>query len=96
MRCCPFSAIHLSMPSWRYESKGRYLLYVVFTTFSVITSVFLLSQVYLGQDGVVEVYANTTIHPNSPINSDLLLDQNGGHIYIMTKTTVSPRQIKIL
>uniref|UniRef100_A0AAQ5YIS9 Plexin-B1 n=1 Tax=Amphiprion ocellaris TaxID=80972 RepID=A0AAQ5YIS9_AMPOC len=34
----------------------------------------------------LSVYANTTIHPNSPINSDLLLDQNGAHIYIMTKT----------
>lgn len=48
-----------------------------------------LLQVYLGQDGQVEVYANMTIQPNSPINSDLLLDQNGAHIYIMTKTTVS-------
>uniref|UniRef100_A0A3B5AV80 Plexin-B1 n=1 Tax=Stegastes partitus TaxID=144197 RepID=A0A3B5AV80_9TELE len=45
-----------------------------------------LHKVYLGQDGMVEVYANATIHPNSPINSDLLLDQNGAHIYIMTKT----------
>uniref|UniRef100_A0A669BGY8 Plexin-B1 n=1 Tax=Oreochromis niloticus TaxID=8128 RepID=A0A669BGY8_ORENI len=41
-------------------------------------------------NGTVEVYENTTIHPNSPINSDLLLDQNGGHIYIMTKTTKRP------
>uniref|UniRef100_A0A8D0DBG6 Plexin-B1 n=1 Tax=Sander lucioperca TaxID=283035 RepID=A0A8D0DBG6_SANLU len=49
-----------------------------------------LHKVYLGQDGHVEVYANTTIQPNSPINSDLLLDQNGAHIYIMTKTTKRP------
>uniref|UniRef100_A0AAX7VCV2 Plexin-B1 n=1 Tax=Astatotilapia calliptera TaxID=8154 RepID=A0AAX7VCV2_ASTCA len=49
-----------------------------------------LHKVYLGRDGTVEVYENTTIHPNSPINSDLLLDQNGGHIYIMTKTTKRP------
>uniref|UniRef100_A0A8P4G9A7 Plexin b1a n=1 Tax=Dicentrarchus labrax TaxID=13489 RepID=A0A8P4G9A7_DICLA len=31
--------------------------------------------------------------PNSPINSDLLLDQNGAHIYIMTKTTVKKRPV---
>uniref|UniRef100_A0A665TAN6 Plexin-B1 n=1 Tax=Echeneis naucrates TaxID=173247 RepID=A0A665TAN6_ECHNA len=35
-----------------------------------------LYKVYLGQDGTVEVYANNTIHLNSPINSDLVLDQN--------------------
>ncbi|XP_031142493.1 plexin-B1-like [Sander lucioperca] len=52
-----------------------------------------LHKVYLGQDGHVEVYANTTIQPNSPINSDLLLDQNGAHIYIMTKTTVEKRPV---
>lgn len=52
------------------------------------------SQVYLGQDGRVDVYANTTIHPNSPINSDLLLDQNGAYIYIMTKTAVSPHRVQ--
>lgn len=51
-------------------------------------------QVYLGQDGLVDVYANTTIHPNSPINSDLLLDQNGAYIYIMTKTAVSPQRVQ--
>ncbi|XP_026187661.1 plexin-B1 isoform X2 [Mastacembelus armatus] len=52
-----------------------------------------LHKVYLGQDGMVEVYANTIIHPNSPINSDLVLDQNGSHIYIMTKTTVEKRPV---
>uniref|UniRef100_A0A3Q1FAS0 Plexin-B1 n=1 Tax=Acanthochromis polyacanthus TaxID=80966 RepID=A0A3Q1FAS0_9TELE len=52
-----------------------------------------LHKVYLGQDGMVEVYANTTIHPSSPINSDLLLDQNGAHIYIMTKTAVEKRPV---
>lgn len=46
-------------------------------------------QVYLGQDGEVKVYANITIQLNSPINKDLLLNQNGTHIYIMTKNTVS-------
>lgn len=56
--------------------------------------VYVFPQVYLGQDGRVDVYANTTIHPNSPINSDLLLDQNGAHIYIMTRTTVSPQRMQ--
>eukprot|EP00064_Thunnus_orientalis_P000279 superscaffoldBa00000014_g279 len=53
----------------------------------------ILHKVYLDQDGQVEVYANTTIQPNSPINSDLILDQNGAHIYIMTKTTVEKRPV---
>uniref|UniRef100_A0A4W6DAV3 Plexin-B1 n=1 Tax=Lates calcarifer TaxID=8187 RepID=A0A4W6DAV3_LATCA len=52
-----------------------------------------LHKVYLGQDGMVEVYANTTIHPNSPINSDLLLDQTGAHIYVMTRNTVKKRPV---
>ncbi|KAF3696546.1 Plexin-B1 Semaphorin receptor SEP Precursor [Channa argus] len=52
-----------------------------------------LHKLYLGQDGRVEVYAKTRIHPISPINSDLLLDQNGAHIYIMTKTTVEKRPV---
>ncbi|KAM9752886.1 plexin-B1-like isoform 2-T2 [Menidia menidia] len=52
-----------------------------------------LHKVYLGQDGVVEVYANTTIHPNTPINSDLVLDQHGSHIYIMTKSAVEKRPV---
>uniref|UniRef100_A0A671U0J0 Plexin-B1 n=1 Tax=Sparus aurata TaxID=8175 RepID=A0A671U0J0_SPAAU len=49
-----------------------------------------LHKVYLGKDSQVEVYANMTIQPNSPINSDLLLDQSGAHIYIMTKNTKRP------
>uniref|UniRef100_A0A8C2X6U5 Plexin-B1 n=1 Tax=Cyclopterus lumpus TaxID=8103 RepID=A0A8C2X6U5_CYCLU len=49
-----------------------------------------LHKVYLGQDGQVEVYANTTIQINSPINGDLLLDQTGTHIYVMTKTSKLP------
>ncbi|XP_054904456.1 plexin-B1-like isoform X2 [Poeciliopsis prolifica] len=52
-----------------------------------------LHKVYLGRDGAVEVYANATIQPNSPINSDLLLDDRGSHIYIMTKTTVEKRPV---
>ncbi|KAM9856306.1 plexin-B1-like [Aulostomus maculatus] len=52
-----------------------------------------LHKIYLGQDGQVELYANITIQPNSPINSDLLLDQNGAHIYIMTKTIVEKHPV---
>ncbi|XP_030279097.1 plexin-B1-like isoform X2 [Sparus aurata] len=52
-----------------------------------------LHKVYLGKDSQVEVYANMTIQPNSPINSDLLLDQSGAHIYIMTKNTVEKRPV---
>uniref|UniRef100_A0A3Q2FIH3 Plexin-B1 n=1 Tax=Cyprinodon variegatus TaxID=28743 RepID=A0A3Q2FIH3_CYPVA len=47
----------------------------------------ILHKVYLGKNGAVEVYANSTIQPNSPIHSDLLLDDQGSHIYIMTKNT---------
>uniref|UniRef100_A0A665TAT4 Plexin-B1 n=1 Tax=Echeneis naucrates TaxID=173247 RepID=A0A665TAT4_ECHNA len=39
------------------------------------------------------VYANNTIHLNSPINSDLVLDQNEAHIYIMTKNNVEKRPV---
>ncbi|CAJ1055264.1 plexin-B1 isoform X2 [Xyrichtys novacula] len=52
-----------------------------------------LHKVYLGQEGRVEVYANMTIQPNLPINSDLLLDQSGANIYIMTKTIVEKRPV---
>uniref|UniRef100_A0A3Q2QX74 Plexin-B1 n=1 Tax=Fundulus heteroclitus TaxID=8078 RepID=A0A3Q2QX74_FUNHE len=52
-----------------------------------------LHKVYLGKDGAVEVYANSTIQPNSPINSDLLLDDRGSHIYIMTRTALEKRPV---
>uniref|UniRef100_A0A3Q2CFA0 Plexin b1a n=1 Tax=Cyprinodon variegatus TaxID=28743 RepID=A0A3Q2CFA0_CYPVA len=53
----------------------------------------ILHKVYLGKNGAVEVYANSTIQPNSPIHSDLLLDDQGSHIYIMTKNTVKKRPV---
>lgn len=52
-----------------------------------------LHKVYLGRDGEVEVYANTVIQFNSPINSDLLLDHKGAHIYIMTQNAVEKRPV---
>ncbi|XP_053705900.1 plexin-B1-like isoform X1 [Synchiropus splendidus] len=52
-----------------------------------------LHKVYLGKDGRMEVYANVSIEANSPINSDLLLDQTGTHIYIMTKNAVEKRPV---
>ncbi|XP_057676753.1 plexin-B1-like isoform X2 [Corythoichthys intestinalis] len=52
-----------------------------------------LHKVYLGQDSQVEVYANVTIQPFSPINKDLLLDQKGAHIYIMTKASIEKRPV---
>ncbi|KAJ0064660.1 hypothetical protein NL108_011519, partial [Boleophthalmus pectinirostris] len=52
-----------------------------------------LHKVYLGQHGEVKVYAKTVIQDNSPINSDLLLDHSGGHIYIMTQNAVEKRPV---
>ncbi|KAK7884780.1 hypothetical protein WMY93_027903 [Mugilogobius chulae] len=52
-----------------------------------------LHKIYLGQDGEVEVYANTVIQANSLINSDLLLDHSGEHIYIMTQNAVEKRPV---
>uniref|UniRef100_A0A667XK98 Plexin-B1 n=1 Tax=Myripristis murdjan TaxID=586833 RepID=A0A667XK98_9TELE len=52
-----------------------------------------LHKVFLGPDGQVEMYASTSIQPSSPINSDLLLDQTGAHIYIMTDTAVEKHPV---
>uniref|UniRef100_A0A4W5N559 Plexin-B1 n=1 Tax=Hucho hucho TaxID=62062 RepID=A0A4W5N559_9TELE len=45
-----------------------------------------LHKVFLGSGGRVEKYSSILIQPNSPISSDLLLDQMETHIYIMTST----------
>uniref|UniRef100_A0A673ZNP0 Plexin-B1 n=1 Tax=Salmo trutta TaxID=8032 RepID=A0A673ZNP0_SALTR len=49
-----------------------------------------LHKVFLGSGGRVEKYSSILIQPNSPISSDLLLDQMETHIYIMTSTMKRP------
>lgn len=51
---------------------------------------------YLGHDGKVQVYANATIQPSSPVNADLLLDQSEANIYVMTRNTVCAQKTYIL
>lgn len=53
-------------------------------------------QVYLDHDSKVQVYANATIQPNSPVNADLLLDQSEANIYVMTRNTVCAQKTNIL
>uniref|UniRef100_A0A4W5N545 Plexin-B1 n=1 Tax=Hucho hucho TaxID=62062 RepID=A0A4W5N545_9TELE len=52
-----------------------------------------LHKVFLGSGGRVEKYSSILIQPNSPISSDLLLDQMETHIYIMTSTMVAKRPV---
>uniref|UniRef100_A0A8C7F473 Plexin-B1 n=1 Tax=Oncorhynchus kisutch TaxID=8019 RepID=A0A8C7F473_ONCKI len=52
-----------------------------------------LHKVFLGSGGRVEKYSSILIQPNSPISSDLLLDQMETHIYIMTSTMVEKRPV---
>ncbi|XP_045063275.1 plexin-B1 [Coregonus clupeaformis] len=52
-----------------------------------------LHKVFLGSGGRVEKYSSMIIQPNSPISSDLLLDQTESHIYIMTSTMVEKRPV---
>lgn len=56
----------------------------------------LVIQVYLGHDGQVQVYANATIQPSSPVNADLLLDQSEANIYVMTRNTVCAQKTNTL
>ncbi|KAJ3588742.1 hypothetical protein NHX12_009596, partial [Muraenolepis orangiensis] len=52
-----------------------------------------LLKVFLGWDGQVMTYASSPVQPNAPIHRDLLLDQRGAHIYIMTSYTVEKRPV---
>ncbi|CAB1336795.1 unnamed protein product, partial [Coregonus sp. 'balchen'] len=52
-----------------------------------------LHKVFLGSGGRVEMYSSMLLQPNSPISSDLLLDQTETHIYIMTSTMVEKRPV---
>lgn len=87
---CGTSCFWLKLPVCEYSIYLLLLMSINTNNLWIVScSSGVLLQVYLGRDGTVEVYENTTVHPNSPINSDLLLDLNGAHIYIMTKTRVS-------
>uniref|UniRef100_A0A6Q2XP12 Plexin-B1 n=1 Tax=Esox lucius TaxID=8010 RepID=A0A6Q2XP12_ESOLU len=52
-----------------------------------------LHKVFLGSEDKAKLYSSTLIQSNSPILSDLLLDQTERNIYIMTGTTVEKRPV---
>ncbi|KAJ7999601.1 hypothetical protein DPEC_G00196100 [Dallia pectoralis] len=52
-----------------------------------------LRKVFLGPNGKVEEYAVVSIQANSPISSDLVLDQSEEHLFIMTSTTLQKRPV---
>ncbi|XP_073669055.1 plexin-B1 isoform X3 [Paramisgurnus dabryanus] len=52
-----------------------------------------LHKVFLGESGEVKRYSTVQIQAGSPINSDLLLDVNHKHLYIMTSNTVEKRPV---
>ncbi|KAI1890454.1 hypothetical protein AGOR_G00153870 [Albula goreensis] len=52
-----------------------------------------LHKVFLGPNGEVEEYATISIQPNTPISSDLLLDQTEEHLFIMTSTMLEKRPV---
>uniref|UniRef100_A0A8B9LS65 Sema domain-containing protein n=1 Tax=Astyanax mexicanus TaxID=7994 RepID=A0A8B9LS65_ASTMX len=49
-----------------------------------------LHKVFLGPNDEVEEYAIIPIQPNTPISSELILDQSEEHLYIMTNTMKRP------
>uniref|UniRef100_A0A8B9LUM4 Plexin-B1 n=1 Tax=Astyanax mexicanus TaxID=7994 RepID=A0A8B9LUM4_ASTMX len=52
-----------------------------------------LHKVFLGPNDEVEEYAIIPIQPNTPISSELILDQSEEHLYIMTNTMVQKRPV---
>lgn len=45
-------------------------------------------QVFLGPNGEVEEYSVISVQKNAAISSDLILDQNEEHLFIMTPNMV--------
>ncbi|XP_038132550.1 plexin-B1-like, partial [Cyprinodon tularosa] len=52
-----------------------------------------LHKVFLGPDGEVEEYSVISIQRNTPISSDLLLDQEEEHLFIMTPNMLQKRPV---
>ncbi|KAF7658979.1 hypothetical protein LDENG_00005090, partial [Lucifuga dentata] len=52
-----------------------------------------LHKVFLGPNGEVEEYAVTSIQQNTPISSDLILDQKEEHLFIMTSNMLQKRPV---
>uniref|UniRef100_A0A1A8UH63 Plexin-B1 n=1 Tax=Nothobranchius furzeri TaxID=105023 RepID=A0A1A8UH63_NOTFU len=52
-----------------------------------------LHKVFLGPNGEVEEYSVVSIQQNTAINSDLILDQNEEHIFIMTRNMLQKRPV---
>uniref|UniRef100_H3CH74 Plexin B1 n=1 Tax=Tetraodon nigroviridis TaxID=99883 RepID=H3CH74_TETNG len=50
-------------------------------------------QVFLGPNGEVEEYSVTSIQKNVPISSDLILDHNEEHLFIMTPNMLQKRPV---
>lgn len=52
-----------------------------------------LHKVFLGPNGEVEEYSVTSIQRNAAISSDLILDQNEEHLFIMTPNMLQKRPV---
>ncbi|KAM4741070.1 plexin-B1 isoform 3-T6 [Anableps anableps] len=52
-----------------------------------------LHKVFLGPNGEVEEYSVISIQKNTPISSDLILDQEEEHLFIMTRNMLQKRPV---
>ncbi|CAL9702799.1 unnamed protein product [Knipowitschia caucasica] len=48
-----------------------------------------LHKVLVHEDGSGHLYSSVPVHPNSPVNADLLLDQRQEHVYVLTHNRLS-------